>query len=158
MAYNIRMRVQNRKARHDYHILESLEAGIVLTGPEVKSLREGRADLTGSFARIVNGEVFLKNAFIPPYNAASIPDYDPRRDRKLLLHKKQIDALAGKTAKSLTLMPLSIYEKRNMMKAELAVAASKKKFDKRKAIKARDEQRKIEQELRGYKDNDSRRV
>lgn len=152
------MRILNRKARHEYHILESLEAGIVLTGPEVKSLRDGRADLTGSFARVVNGEVFLKNAFIPPYNAATIPDYDPRRDRKLLLHKKQIDALAGKTSKSsVTLVPLGIYEKKNMMKLQLAVAASKKKYDHRRAIKQRDEQRRLEQELRGYKDNDLRR-
>lgn len=152
------MKLLNRRARLDYHILETMEAGIVLTGPEVKSLREGRADLTGSFARISNGEVFLKNAFIPPYNAASIPDYDPKHDRKLLLHRKQIESLIGKTSKaSVTLIPLSIYEKHNLMKVELALAASKKKYDHRRAIKERDEQRKIEQELRGIKDADSRR-
>ncbi len=152
------MKINNRRAYHDYHILETLEAGLVLTGQEVKSLRDGRADLTGSFARVQNGEVFLKNAFIPPYNASSIPDYNPKRDRKLLLHKKQIEHLIQKTSKAATnLIPLSIYEKRNMMKIDLAVASSKKKFDKRRAIKAKDEQRRIEQELRGDKDSDLRR-
>src|SRR3989344_5778739 len=128
------MKIVNRKARHDYFILETLEAGIVLSGQEVKSLRSGRADLSNSFARVQNGEVFLKNAFIPPYNASSIPDYNPNRDRKLLLHKTQISSLIGKNSKSQVLIPLSIYEKRNLMKVELALCASKKRYDKRRAI------------------------
>ena len=151
------MKISNKKARHDYHILETLEAGIVLSGQEVKSLRSGRADLSNSFARVQNGEVFLKNAFIPPYNAASIPDYNPNRDRKLLLHKSQIKSLIGKTSKAQTLVPLSIYEKSNFIKVELAIGTSKNKYDHRKVIKARDEQRKIEQDLRGIKDSESRR-
>src|SRR3989344_422414 len=154
--YNTFMRIINRKARYEYHISDTLEAGIVLTGQEVKSLRAGRADLTGSFARVQNGEVFLKNAFIPPYNASSIPDYNPRRDRKLLLHKNQINSLIGKTSKSQALVAISIYEKSNLMKVELGIGTSKKKYDHRKAIKEKDEQRKIEQDLRGEKDSDSR--
>lgn len=148
------MRIVNRKARYDYFISDSFEAGIVLSGHEVKSLRSGHGDLSDSFARIQNGEVFLKNAFIPAYQNAAIKDYDPKRDRKLLLHKDQIRRLVGSTDH---LIPLSIYEKKNFFKVELGIGTSKKKYDKRRAIKARDEQRKIEQELRGDKDNDSRR-
>lgn len=143
------MRILNRKAKFNYHIIESLEAGIVLSGFEVKSIRAGRVDLSDSFAKIQNGEVVLKNAYIYPFQS-QYKDYDPRHDRKLLLHKKQIDSLIGKTAKSaMTLIPLSIYDKRNFFKVELAIAASKKKFDKRRAIKEKDQARKIEQEL-GY--------
>ena len=126
-----------------------METGIVLNGPEVKSIREGRIDFSDSFARVHGGEVFLKNMFIPPYKGGVPEGYNPKRDRKLLLHRKQIQELIGKTSKSaVTLVPLSIYQTRNMFKVELAVAASKKKFDKRKAIKARDEQRRIEQEIK----------
>lgn len=148
------MRLLNKKARYNYHILDSFEAGIVLFGHEVKSLRSGHGDLSDSFARVQEGQVYLKNAFIPPYQNAIIKDYDPKRDRKLLLHKTQIRKLVGS---SNHLIPLSIYEKRNMFKVDLGVGISKKKFDKRRAIKMRDEQRKIEQDLRGIKDNDSRR-
>lgn len=148
------MRITNRKARFNYFISDSFEAGIVLSGHEVKSLRSGHGDLSDSFAKVQNGEVFLKNAFIPPYQNAQIKDYDPKRERKLLLHKDQIRKLAGSIDH---LIPLSIYEKNNMFKVELGIGSSKKKFDKRKAIKARDEARKIEQDLRGIKDNDSRR-
>lgn len=146
------MKIYNKKARFNYHILETLEAGVILSGSEVKSLRAGRADLNESFARVQNEEVLLKNAYIYPY-LGQAKDYDPRRDRKLLLHKKQINYLIGKASSGVvTLIPLSIYEKHNFFKVELALAASKKKFDKRKAIKAKDEQRRIEQELRGIKD------
>lgn len=145
----VAMRIFNRKAKLNYHILESLEAGIVLSGFEVKSIRAGRVDLSDSFAKIQNGEVILKNAYIYPFQS-QYKDYDPKHDRKLLVHKKQINTLIGKTSKSaVTLIPLSIYEKRNFFKVELALAASKKKFDKRRAIKEKDQQRKLEQEM-GY--------
>lgn len=152
------MKIFNKKAKFNYHIVETLEAGIILTGPEVKSVRLGRLDLADSFAKIQNGEIYLKNAFIPPYQGGAGEGYQPKRDRKLLLHKNQISQLIGKASKSNTaLIPLSIYDTRNMFKVELAIATSKKTFDKRKAIKAKDEQRKIEQDLRGLKDNDLRR-
>lgn len=148
------MRIVNKKARFNYFISDSFEAGIVLFGHEVKSLRSGHGDLSDSFASIQNGEMYLKNAFIPAYQNASIKDYDPKRARKLLLHKDQIKKLIGGSDH---LIPLSIYEKNNMFKVELGIGTSKKQFDKRKAIKKRDEDRKIEQELRGEKGNDSRR-
>lgn len=143
------MKIYNKRARFNYHILETMEAGVVLNGPEVKSIRAGRVDFSDSFARIHDGEVWLKNMFIPPYQGGVPEGYNPKRDRKLLLHRKQIETLVGKTSKSaVTLVPLSIYQTRNMFKIELALAASKKKFDKRQAIKARDEQRRIEQEIK----------
>lgn len=141
------MKIFNRKARHEYHILETLEAGIVLSGPEVKSIRGGHADLNDAFARIQNGQVYLKNVFIPPYSGQAREDYDPKQDRKLLLHKKQISELSQKITKSaVTLIPLSLYTTRNMIKVELALAASKRKFDKRRAIKEKDLKRRLEQE------------
>ncbi|KKQ66884.1 MAG: SsrA-binding protein [Candidatus Daviesbacteria bacterium GW2011_GWA2_38_24] len=143
------MKILNKKARFEYHILETLEAGVVLSGAEVKSVRAGRVDLSESFIRVQNGELYLKNAYIYPYLGAR-EDYDPKKDRKLLVHKKQLNSLIGKTSKAgVTLIPLCFYTTRNLIKVEVAVAASKKKFDKRRAIKARDEQRRIEQELRG---------
>ncbi|HLC87785.1 MAG TPA: SsrA-binding protein SmpB [Patescibacteria group bacterium] len=148
------MKITNKKARFNYQITDSFEAGIVLSGHEVKSLRSGHGDLSESFAKIQNGEVYLKNAFIPAYQNASIRDYDPKRERKLLLHRDQIRKLAGSTDH---LIPLSIYEKRNMFKVDLGIGTSKKQFDKRKTIKARDEARRIEQELRGEKGNESKR-
>lgn len=148
------MKLYNKKARFNYFISDSFETGIVLYGHEVKSLRSGHGDLSDSFARVQNGEVYLKNAFIPPYQNASIKDYDPKRERKLLLHKDQIRKLVGSTDH---LIPLSIYEKNNMFKVELGMGQSKKKFDKRRAIKEKDQARRIEQEIRGIKDNDSKR-
>lgn len=128
-----------------------------MSGFEVKSIRAGRVDLTNSFGRIVNGQVFLKNVYIHPYQDQKVADYNPYQDRKLLLHKKQIAQLSQKLAKAgMNLVPLSIYEKRNLFKVELGLGQSKKKYDHRRAIKERDEARKIEQEIRGYKDNDSR--
>lgn len=143
------MKVFNRKARHEYHILETLEVGVVLSGPEVKSIRGGRVELGDGFARIQNGEVLLKNVFIPPY-MGQVPDsYQPKRDRKLLLHKNQIQDLSQKVSKSaVTLIPLSFYTTRNMIKVELAVVASKRKFDKRRALKIKDEKRRIDQEIK----------
>lgn len=143
------MKIVNRRARHDYHILETLEAGVVLSGAEVKSFRAGRANLAEAFARIQNGEVFLKNAYIFPYFGAR-EDYDPRHDRKLLLHKKQIEHLQSRlSGSSTTLIPLSMYTTRNLVKVELALGGSKKKYDHKRAIKERDEQRRLEQELKG---------
>lgn len=155
------MKIYNKQARHKYHILETLEAGIALTGLEVKAIRANRVDLSESFARINSDEVWLKNLhiFLPQSNNLIAPDN--RRDRKLLLHRTQISTLLGKISqKAVSLIPISIYTTRNMIKVELALVASKKKYDHRKAIKARDEQRKIEQDLRSDKLNsqeDSRR-
>ncbi len=144
------MRIVNKKALHNYHILEHLEAGVVLSGSEVKSIRSGRIDLGESFVRVLNGEAFLINANIPRYNQASEREYDATKSRKLLLHKEQINSLVGKTSgKAITLLPVSIYEKNNRFKVEVGLAKSKKEFDKRKIIKEKDHQRRIDQELRG---------
>ncbi len=144
------MRIVNKKALHNYHILESLEAGIVLSGSEVKSIRAGRIDLGESFVRILNGEAFLVNANIQRYQQTSDKEYDATKSRKLLLHRDQINSLIGKVSgKATTLIPISIYEKSNKFKVEVALAKSKKEFDKRKITKERDQIRRIEQELRG---------
>lgn len=144
------MKILNKKALHNYHILESLEAGIALTGPEVKSIREGRVDLGMSHARILNGEVYLINVNIPAYQNAPIKNYEPTRSRKLLLHHDQISSLIGKlSGKGVALVPVSLYEKNNMIKVELGLGKSKKEFDKRRIIKEKDQLRKIEQDLRG---------
>ena len=142
------MHIVNRKAYHEYNILETLEAGVVLTGPEVKSIRAGRVDIGESFARVQNGEVMLKNAYIYPY-LGQVRDYDPRHDRKLLLHKKQISSLQGKlSGGGLTLVPLKLYAKNNYIKVELGLAATKRKFDKKRVAKERDEQLRLNQELK----------
>lgn len=144
------MRIINRQAKRNYHILETLEAGIELLGSEVKSLRVGRVDLSESFVRILREEAFLVNANIPRFAQTSTKTYDPLRSRKLLVHKSQIASLIGKTSgKGTTLIPLSIYEKYNRFKVEVGLAKSKREFDKRKVIKERDQLRRIQQELRG---------
>lgn len=144
------MRIINKKALHNYHILEHIEAGVVLTGAEVKSIRAGRIDLGEAYVRILNGQAYLVNANIPRYNQAADKDYDASKSRKLLLHKDQIHSLIGKTSGSKnTLVPVSIYEKNNKFKIEVGLAKSKKEFDKRKIIKERDHARRVEQELRG---------
>ncbi|MCL4365658.1 SsrA-binding protein SmpB [Patescibacteria group bacterium] len=144
------MKIVNKKALHNYHILEHLEAGIVLSGPEVKSIRAGRIDLGESHIRVINGEAYLINANIARYNQAADQEYDAQKSRKLLLHKDQISSLIGKTSgKGATLVPVSIYEKNNRFKVEVGLAKSKKEFDKRKVIKERDHRRRVEQELRG---------
>ncbi len=144
------MKIYNRNAKRDYHILETLEAGVALSGAEVKSVRLGRVDLNQSYAKIISAEAFLINAYIYPFSGVTTQDYVPNRTRKLLLHKNQINALVGKTsAKAVNLVPLSLYSTRNLIKVELALAASKKKYDHKKAIKEKDEKRKLEQELRG---------
>ncbi len=144
------MKIINKKALHNYHILEHLEAGIVLSGAEVKSIRAGRIDLGESHIRVLNGEAYLINANIPRYNQAADKEYDAQKSRKLLLHKDQIDSLIGKTSgKSVTLVPVSIYEKNNRFKVEVGLAKSKKEFDHRKILKEKDHARRVEQELRG---------
>lgn len=144
------MRIVNRKALHNYHILERIEAGVVLSGSEVKSIRSGRVDLGESYVRVLNREAFLINANIPKFQQSGQKDYDAQGSRKLLLHKDQINSLMGKVSgKATTLVPVSIYEKNNRFKVEVGLAKSKKEFDKRKIIKERDHARRVEQELRG---------
>ncbi|MFQ5825415.1 MAG: SsrA-binding protein SmpB [bacterium] len=139
----------NRKARYEYEILESMEVGIVLLGTEVKSLREGRANLKDSHASVREGEVFLHNAHISPYSHGSINNHDPLRIRKLLLHKKEIKRLIGKVQeKGLTLVPLRLYFKNGNVKVELALARGKKIYDKRRDIAKRDSERDIQRQLR----------
>lgn len=144
------MKIVNKKALHNYHILEHLEAGIVLTGAEVKSIRAGRIDLGEAYVRILNGESFLVNVNIARFAQTADTTYDATKSRKLLLHKDQINTLIGKTSgKGVTLVPVSIYEKNNRFKVEIGLGKSKKEFDKRRVVKERDHIRRVEQELRG---------
>jgi SsrA-binding protein len=140
---------QNRRARHDYHIDDTYEAGIVLTGTEVKSLRAGRASLVDGFAQVKNGEVWLENVHIPEYAQGTWTNHAARRPRKLLLHREEISRLIGKTNEAgRTLVPLSLYFSDGKAKVEIALARGKRSFDKRQDIAARDAQREIERELR----------
>jgi SsrA-binding protein len=135
---------QNKKARHDYHLEDIYEAGLVLLGTEVKSLRAGRASLVDSYAHIKDGEVWLENAHIPEYLQGSWTNHEPRRSRKLLLHRSEIVKLIGKTKESgLTLVPLSIYFKDGNAKVEIALARGKKAYDKRQTLATRDAEREI---------------
>ncbi len=144
------MRIVNKRGLHEYTIEDRLEAGIVLLGREVKSIREGRLDLSQSFARIVGEEAFLVNANIPLFHGAPATDYNPTRTRKLLLHRPQIKRLMGQLSQSkVTLIPVAIYDKNNFIKVEIGIGRAKKQFDKRKQIKERDQQRREEQEFRG---------
>ena len=144
-----RVAVSNRKARHDYFILDTVEAGLVLKGTEVKSLRSGNANLQDSHAVIKNGEVWLLGMHISPYERGSYLNHDPRRTRKLLLSKREIRRLLTRVQeKGLALVPLSIYFKGPYAKVELAIAQGKKSYDKREAIKQRDAKRDIAQRLR----------
>ncbi|MAG60099.1 SsrA-binding protein [Candidatus Woesebacteria bacterium] len=144
------MRILNRRARHDYQILESFEAGVALTGAEVKSIKEGRADLGGSFAQIRDGEAWLLGANIPLYKGSSgAADYDPLRIRKLLVHRKEIVSLETKIKqKKLTLVPISLYTKGRLVKVKVALGRGKKKYEKRDAKRQKDIQREIERELK----------
>jgi len=140
----------NRKARYNYHILNSFEAGMVLKGSEVKSLRIGRASLKESFARIEGNEAFIYNLHIAPYSHQGIPGPEPTRLRKLLLHKREIKRLIGLTSqKGLTLVPLKIYFKEGKAKVEIALAKGKKKYDKREKLKRKTTQREMERALKG---------
>lgn len=140
----------NKKARHDYHILESMEAGIVLLGTEVKSLREGRANLRDSYALLEKGEVILRGLHISPYSHSSDSALDPRRDRKLLLNKREIKRLVGKVQeKGLTLVALKIFfNDRGLAKVELALAKGKRQYDKRRAIADREAKREVERAVK----------
>ncbi len=138
----------NRKARHDYHIEETLEAGLVLKGTEIKSIRAGRVNLRDGYAQVRDGEVWLMNVHIAPYEMAGHESHEPRRPRKLLLHRHQINRLAGKVqAKGYTLVPLRLYLKDNRAKVEIALARGKKQYDKRQAIAKRDAEREIERAI-----------
>lgn len=141
---------ENRKAYFDYEILEKFEAGIVLSGAEVKSIRNGRMNLTGSYIGFHDGELYLIGSFIAPYQPKNQPaDYDPTRSRKLLLHKKEIMSWLGKLKqKGLTLIPLKVYNKGSKIKLEFAEARGKKKYDKRESIAKKESARKIERELK----------
>lgn len=140
---------ENRKARHDYEVLETFETGIVLTGSEVKSLRLGRANLRDSYARVRNGEVYLYGVHIAPYQAGSPFSHEPDRPRKLLLHRREIDRIAGRVAeKGLTLVPLRMYfNERGLVKVELALARGRKLYDRRQAKLEQELRRRIQQEL-----------
>ncbi len=138
----------NRKARHDYAIVELFEAGVALLGTEVKSLREGHASLTDAFATVDDGEVWLRNLHIPEYQHGSWTNHEPRRTRKLLLHRQQIDRLIGKIRDgNLTLVPLSLYFLGGKVKVELALARGKQAHDKRQDMARRDAQREVVREL-----------
>ena len=137
---------QNRKARHDYFIEEVYEAGIVLVGPEVKSLREGRGSMQDTYARVKNGELFLYNMHVTPYSFAHNQNLDPTRTRKLLMQKKELRRLIGKTEeKGYSLIPLSVYLSRGIIKVELALAKGKKKYDKRYVLKEKEIKRELDQ-------------
>jgi SsrA-binding protein len=141
---------QNRKARHDYHIIETWEAGLVLKGTEVKSLREGKANLKDSYARVERGEVFLYRFHISPYEKGSHYNHDPLRPRKLLLHRREIRKLKGRVEeRGLTLVPLKVYFKEGKAKVEIALAKGKRMYDKREAIARRDSDRDVSRTLKG---------
>jgi SsrA-binding protein len=144
-----RVVISNRKARYDYAVLDTYECGIVLKGPEVKSIRNGRANLQDGYARIDDGEVWLFGMHVSPYEF-SRGDLDPVRPRKLLLHHKQIDELARATEeRGITLVPLSVYFKDGRAKVELAIARGKARYDKRQAIAERDAKRETQRALKG---------
>lgn len=140
---------QNRKARHEYHIDEVFEAGLVLTGTEVKSLRSGKGSIAEAFVHPIGGELWLAKCHIPPYEHGNINNVDPVRERKLLLHKSEIEKLIGAVSrKGFTIVPLQIYFKQGRAKIEIALARGKKLFDKREDIKRRDQQRDIDRAIR----------
>lgn len=146
----IKVVANNKKARHDYFIEETYEAGIVLTGTEVKSIRMGRMNLKDSYAEVDNGEVFVHNMHISPYEKGNIFNVDPIRKRKLLLHKREINKLIGYTTqKGLTLVPLKVYiNEKGLVKVDLAVAKGKKLYDKRADIAKKEANRRIQKEIR----------
>lgn len=140
---------QNRKASHDYFIEDTLECGIVLTGTEIKSIRQGRANLKDSFARVSHGEVFLHNMHISPYEQGNRYNVDPTRTRKLLLHRSQINKLVGQTKeKGYSLVPLKLYVRNGYCKVLLGLAKGKKNYDKRRDIAKKDAQREMARALR----------
>lgn len=142
------MRIFNRQARRDFQLLEKLEAGISLTGPEAKSAREGKISLDEAYVRLRNGQAYLVNAHIHPYKFADTQNLDPTRTRRLLLHKKEILALEQKAKqKKLTIVPVACYNTRGLVKLELALARGKREYEHREEIKKKDRERDLEQEL-----------
>ena len=140
---------RNKKATHDFNIEETYEAGIVLTGPEVKSVREGRANLKESYARVRDGEVYLIGAHISPYENATHREQRPTRDRKLLLHRKEIDRLLGKTqTEGNTLVPLKLYSKDGNVKLQIGVASRKRQYDKRRDIARKTAEREMQRAVK----------
>ena len=142
----------NRRAFHDYHILETLEAGLALTGTEIKSLRQGRVSLKEGYVRPEGGEMWLEGVTIPPYEAGGPYNHPPTRPRKLLLHRDQIDLLASQvSAKGYTLVPLRLYFKKGWAKMEIGLARGKKLYDKRRSLKEREAEREGERAFKGEK-------
>jgi SsrA-binding protein len=153
-VHGVKIVCQNRKARHDYFILDQYEAGMVLLGTEVKSLRLGRANIRDSYATVRGGEVFLYNMHIGAYPFAAHGNHEPLRPRKLLLHKKEIKRLTGKIKeKGQTLIPLQVHFKDGKAKVTLALATGKRKYDKREAIRKREEKRELDRAKREQSKN-----
>ncbi len=148
---HVKMVAENRKARHEYFIEDTFEAGMVLLGTEVKSLRNGRANLKDAYARIRNGEVYVYQMHIGPYTHAYYDNHDPLRKRKLLLHRREINKLYGKVnEQGYALIPLQLYFRDGKAKLKLALAKGKKKYDKREAIRRRDEKRELDRARKRY--------
>lgn len=146
---------KNRKARFNYEIEDTFEAGIALLGSEVKSLRRGKANLVDAYGKVSNGEVFLVDSHISPYEEANRQNHDPVRTRKLLLHKGEIKKLVGKVAeRGYSLIPLELYFKRGLVKVRMALAKGKKTYDKREAVKKKDQRRELERMVK-YRHRDS---
>jgi SsrA-binding protein len=145
----------NRKARHDYHIDDTFEAGIALTGTEIKSIRAGRVNLRDSYATVKEGELWLLNAHIAPYKQGTYANHEPRRPRKLLMHRREINRITGKLQeKGFTLVPLRLYLKNNLAKVELGLARGKRQYDKRAALRQRETRREIDRAVaRHWKGN-----
>ncbi len=140
---------QNRKARHDFTIIDTIEAGIVLKGTEIKAIRASRINLKDGFARVRNGEVYLSNVHISPYEQGNLFNHDPLRTRKLLMHRKQIDRLIGETKNTgVTLVPLKVYIKNGFAKVLIGIAKGKKQYDKREDLKRKDMKREIDRTLK----------
>lgn len=145
---SIKVIANNRKARHDYIVLDTYEAGIVLTGSEIKSVRNGQVNLGDGYATLREDELWLENTHIAPYSQASIENHEPRRSRKLLLHRREINRLTGKLQeKGLTLVPLRLYLKNNRAKVELGLVRGKKQYDKRASLKAREARKQIDRAI-----------
>lgn len=145
----VKVIARNRKAHHDYHIVETFEAGIVLTGTEIKSIRQGRVNIQDSYARIEDGELFIMGMHISPFEHGNRHNVDPTRTRKLLMHAEEIQQLLGKTkTKGLTLIPLDVHLKNGFAKIQLALARGKKLYDKRETVAKRDAEREIQRRLK----------
>ncbi len=155
MGESVKVLIKNKRARHEYFIEETVEAGIALAGSEVKSIRAGKANITDAFVRIQNGEAFIQSMHISPYEKGSVFNLDPLRPRKLLLHKREIIKLhAVVMQKGLTLVPLAVYLKKGLVKIEVGVARGKKLYDKRQSIAERETRRNIDRKVReAYRSN-----